>query len=106
MIIALSIGLILVVLGMTLYIRDSDLPPMPPPNPFKIYDERKARVYENLRDLQFEFRVGKLSDTDYQTAKQGLQKELAQVLAEADALKATLAVEVVSKAPAAKGKSK
>ena len=106
MIIALSIGLIIAVVAFTLYIREADLPPMPPPNPFKIYDERKARVYENLRDLHFELRVGKLSDIDYQHSKRILQQELAQVLAEADALKVTLAVETMSKAPLAKGKSK
>ena len=47
-------------------------------------DERKAAIYENLRDLQFEYRVGKLSDSDYQATKLTLQKELAVVLAEID----------------------
>ncbi|MCP5111308.1 MAG: zinc ribbon domain-containing protein, partial [bacterium] len=47
---------------------------------------KKARIYEGLRDLNFEFRVGKLSDEDYQTTKLGLQKDLAGVLAEIDAL--------------------
>jgi hypothetical protein len=37
--------------------------------------------------LQFEYRLGKLSDTDYQTTKKDLQKELAGVLAEVDKLK-------------------
>jgi ABC-type phosphate transport system auxiliary subunit len=55
-----------------------------------VHDERKARIYENLRDLQFELRLGKLSDEDYATAKTGLQKELAKVLAEVEALKAKL----------------
>jgi DNA repair exonuclease SbcCD ATPase subunit len=39
-----------------------------------------------LRDLQFEFRVGKLSDADYQKTKLDLQRELAKVLAEIDAI--------------------
>ena len=30
---------------------------------------RKASIYENLRDLQFEYRLGKLSDDDYQRTK-------------------------------------
>jgi NADH pyrophosphatase NudC (nudix superfamily) len=55
-------------------------------------DERKAAIYENLRDLQFEFRVGKLSDRDYQNTKTDLQKELAAVLAETDRLKSQLGV--------------
>jgi rRNA maturation endonuclease Nob1 len=47
-------------------------------------EERKAQIYENLRDLQFEFRLGKLSDADYQKTKVDLQRELAKVLAEID----------------------
>ena len=35
-------------------------------------DDRKAQIYENLRDLQFEYRVGKLSDEDYQSTKRDL----------------------------------
>ena len=45
---------------------------------------------ENLRDLQFEYRLGKLSDEDYQNTKKDLQKELAAVLAEVDRLKAQM----------------
>jgi membrane protease subunit (stomatin/prohibitin family) len=47
-------------------------------------EDRKAVIYENLRDLQFEYRVGKLSDADYQQTKLTLQKELAGVMAEID----------------------
>ncbi|WP_035957874.1 hypothetical protein [Bryobacter aggregatus] len=92
MIIAIAIGLTVLVIALTLFIREADLPQLPPENPFKIFDERKARIYENLRDLQFELRLGKLSDDDYAKSKASLQHELAQVLAEADALKATLGV--------------
>ncbi len=92
MIIAIAIGLTLLVLALTLFIREADLPKLPPENPFKVFDERKARIYENLRDLQFELRLGKLSDDDYAKSKQSLQGELAQVLADVDALKAKLGV--------------
>src|SRR5579884_3506899 len=70
----------------TLLIRDKDIPQAPPPSPTAHLEERKAPIYENLRDLQFEYRTGKLSDADYQTTKTGLQRELAQVLAEIDAI--------------------
>lgn len=50
-------------------------------------EQRRARIYENLRDLQFEYRVGKLSEADYLTTKQTLQGELASVLAELDSVK-------------------
>jgi hypothetical protein len=90
MIIAIAIGLCILVVALTLFIRDTDLPKLPPENPFKVHEERKARIYENLRDLQFELRLGKLSDEDYAKSKQLLQGELAVVLADIDALKASL----------------
>lgn len=74
-----------------LAVRDRDLPAPEPVSPFQHLDERKAAIYDNLRDLQFEYRVGKLSDADYQATKAGLQKELASVMAEVDRMKAGLA---------------
>jgi len=68
----------------TLAIRPKDLPKPEPESPTKHLEERKAAIYENLRDLQFEYRVGKLSDADYQATKLNLQKELAVVLAGID----------------------
>ena len=68
-----------------------------------IFEGRKAAIYENLRDLQFEYRVGKLSDEDYQRTKKELQAELAVVLAEIDTLKGgsapVAAAAVAQKAP-------
>ena len=69
-------------IGFLLFIRSQDLPKPEPVSPFKHLDERKAVIYENLRDLQFEYRVGKLSDADYAQTKLALQKELAVVIAE------------------------
>lgn len=44
--------------------------------------ERKDAVYENLRDLNFEYRAGKVPDGDYQSLKASLQDESAALLAE------------------------
>lgn len=44
--------------------------------------ERKDAVYENLRDLNFEYRAGKVPDADYQSLKATLQDEAAALLAE------------------------
>lgn len=44
--------------------------------------ERKDAVYENLRDLNFEYRAGKVPDADYQSLKASLQDEAAALLAE------------------------
>jgi hypothetical protein len=68
----------------TLFVRAKDLPPVEPVSPTKHLEDRKAVIYENLRDLQFEYRVGKLSDVDYQQTKLTLQKELSGVMAEID----------------------
>ena len=44
--------------------------------------ERKEAVYENLRDLNFEFKAGKVPDRDYLTMKTSLEDEAAAILAE------------------------
>ena len=44
--------------------------------------ERREVVYENLRDLNFEFKSGKFPDADYQAMKNSLEEEAAAVLAE------------------------
>ena len=44
--------------------------------------ERKETVYENLRDLNFEYKAGKVPETDYQTMKDSLEEEAAAILAE------------------------
>ena len=79
------------VLAFILSVRARDLPAPEPVSPFQHLDERKAAIYENLRDLQFEYRVGKLSDHDYQQTKLDLQRELASVMAEIDRVKAEIA---------------
>src|SRR4029077_8772141 len=99
MIIILASLLTIGVLVFILSVRTKDLPEPAPVSPFEHLDERKAAIYENLRDLQFEYRVGKLSDQDYQQTKQDLQKELAGVLAEIDRLKQSLAGKGVAGAP-------
>jgi NADH pyrophosphatase NudC (nudix superfamily) len=85
-------GLIAVLaIAFLLFIRPKDLPKPAPVSPYQHLDERKAAIYESLRDLQFEYRLNKLSDEDYQATKLELQKELAHVLAEADRIKAAAA---------------
>ena len=44
--------------------------------------ERKEVVYENLRDLNFEYKAGKLPDSDYRAMKISLEEEAAAILAE------------------------
>ena len=46
--------------------------------------ERRDTIYDNLRDLRFEFRSGKYSESDYEAMKGTLENEAALVLAEID----------------------
>lgn len=48
--------------------------------------ERKDVIYDNLRDLNFEFRAGKYPEADYQAQRAALESEAATVLAEIDTL--------------------
>jgi hypothetical protein len=46
--------------------------------------ERRDAIYDNLRDLRFEYRAGKFSAQDYEDMKQSLESEAARVLGEMD----------------------
>ncbi|HXN73096.1 MAG TPA: hypothetical protein VN861_11145 [Candidatus Acidoferrales bacterium] len=48
--------------------------------------ERRDAIYENLRDLRFEYRAGKFSEVDYEETKQLLEMEAARVLSDMDTL--------------------
>jgi len=48
--------------------------------------DRRDAIYENLRDLRFEYRAGKFSESDYEETKRSLEIEAARVLAEMDNL--------------------
>ena len=50
--------------------------------------ERKDAIYENLRDLNFEYLAGKYPETEYAEQRKALEDEAAQVLAEMELLTA------------------
>jgi len=91
MVLSAAVVLVVGTLLFTLFVRSQDVPETPAVSPTAHLEERKAQIYENLRDLQFEFRLGKLSDADYQKTKIDLQRELAKVLAEIDAVQSPVA---------------
>jgi hypothetical protein len=82
MIFAAAAILIAGALALTLVVRKQDLPEPEPVSPTAHLEEKKQVIYENLRDLAFEYRMNKLSDQDYQETKLELQRQLAGVLAE------------------------
>ena len=49
-------------------------------------EERKEQLYENLRDLNFEYRAGKYPEEDFLAQRAQLENETAQLLAEIDNL--------------------
>lgn len=44
--------------------------------------ERKEAVYDNLRDLNFEHKAGKVPEADYQSMRASLEEEAAAIMAE------------------------
>ncbi len=48
--------------------------------------ERKEQLYENLRDLNFEYRAGKYPEEDFLAQRTLLENETAQLLAEIEFL--------------------
>jgi hypothetical protein len=84
MIIVVAVMLALGAMFYTLFVRQQDIPEPIPVSPIQHLEDRKRAIYDNLRDLQFEYRLGKLSDEDYQQTKLALQRELAGVLAETE----------------------
>jgi hypothetical protein len=48
--------------------------------------ERKEVIYDNLRDLNFEYLAGKHPEADYAEQRAGLEDEAAQVIAELEGL--------------------
>ncbi len=48
--------------------------------------ERKDQLYENLRDLNFEYRAGKYPEEDFVSQRAILENEAAELMAEIDHL--------------------
>lgn len=48
--------------------------------------ERKEQTFENLRDLNFEYKAGKLGDADFFSMRDSMEQEAANILAEIEAL--------------------
>ena len=75
---------LLITAGVLVYVfgLSGTLPMGPEKTRLTYLRERKEVVYENLRDLNFEFKAGKFPDSDYQSMKTSLEEEAAAILAE------------------------
>ena len=65
--------------------------------------ERKEVVYDNLRDLNFEYKAGKFPDADFQAMRSTLEAEAAQILAEIEQLEARESAIGTASSPQRKG---
>ena len=72
--------MIVIAFALPLVVRSEHVPPEEEASPTQHLEDRKAAIYENLRDLQGEYQMGKMSEPDYATSKRALQQELAGVL--------------------------
>ena len=58
----------------------------PPKTRVTYLRERKDVVYDNLRDLNFEYKAGKYPEADYATMRASLEDDAAGILAEIERL--------------------
>ena len=79
---------LLLLLGCTLFIfwPQEKLAPVVEKTRLDYLRERKDVIYDNLRDLNFEFRAGKYPADDYARQRDELETEAATVIAEMDSL--------------------
>jgi hypothetical protein len=54
-------------------------------------EERRDVIYDNLRDLTFEYRAGKYPEEDYRAQREILENEAAVLLQEMDVLRSVAA---------------
>ena len=87
MLVTAAIAMILLAFALPLVVRKEHLPRERPVPATQHLEDRKAAIYENLRDLQAEFQMGKMSRDDYAQSKSELQQELAGVLASIDEIR-------------------
>jgi hypothetical protein len=81
---AAAMGLALIVY---MFVPARDRTPFTRKTRLDFLEERRATVYDNLRDLNFEFRAGKYPESDYRAQREMLENEAATLLQEMDLLR-------------------
>ena len=84
----IMVGCVLLTLGIGLYVfyPERNIAAQTQKTRLEYLHERKEVLYDNLRDLNFEFRAGKYVEEDYRAQQGILETEAASVLAEIDRL--------------------
>ena len=57
------------------------------PGSLKRLLRKKQTVYENMKDLEFEYKMGKLSEEDYQRLRDDYSREVYEVISRIEAIK-------------------
>jgi hypothetical protein len=80
----IAAGCALLALGCVAYVfwPQRSFVPRPQKSRLEYLRERREVVYENLRDLNFENKAGKLSPEDFEGLRESLEEEAAALLAE------------------------
>lgn len=97
-ILALCTAMTLALLWYVFYVPD-EVAEAPEKTRATFLRERKEMVYENLRDLNFEFKAGKMPDNDYRQMRTSLEEEAAALLAEIDHLENNTGQQVFTSSP-------
>ncbi len=82
---SLATGVVLFVL-FPVFARSSEVSELPSADARerKILGEQKERLYEAIKDVDFEYRAGKLSDADYQSVRSDLVSQAGAVISKLD----------------------
>ena len=82
----LFISLFAVALFVFVFLPSHDIERGPEKTRLGYLYERKDVVYENLRDLNFEYKSGKFSPADFEAMRGSMEAEAARILAEIELL--------------------
>jgi hypothetical protein len=55
-------------------------------SPLKLLLHQKQTIYENIKDLEFEYQMGKLSEEDFQKLREDFTREAVNVMQQIDEL--------------------
>lgn len=89
--IALGCGVLLVGILLYVFYPEGDVAAQRQKTRLEYLRERKDVLYDNLRDLNFEYHAGKYVEEDYRRQQTILEDEAAGVMAEIEVLETTSA---------------
>ena len=82
---------LLVALLIGLPLLDKKAPAMQPPSVHEMFEAERLSVIRSIRELDFDYKTGKMDDNDYKSLRETWVKRGAEILRELDQLKSTQA---------------